>query len=190
MRQLRRGLRAARYFWHRLRSCLVLLWYKSLYANLEIGNGVTVDRGVKLVVSSDGFLRIGDGTHIEGNCQLHAKGGRLSIGPRSFIGAGTIVVACSQITIGEDALISAYVTIRDQDHGFAQNSISYSLQPLTIAPVIIGTNVWLGTHVTVLKGVTIGSGCVVAANSVVTRELPPCVLSAGVPAVLVRSLRD
>ena len=187
MRQVRRGLRAARYFWHRLRSYLVLLWYKSLYANLEIGRGVTVDRGVNIAVSNRGFLRIGDGVHIEANCHVLAKGS-LTIGARSFVGTGTMIVASEAIDIGSDALVAAYATIRDQDHGFAEADRPYSAQPLSTSPIKIGSNVWLGTHVSVLKGVSIGAGSVIGANSVVTRELPALSLCAGVPAKVIRKL--
>lgn len=189
MKQLRRGLRAARYIWHRLRSYLVLLWYKSLYANLKVGRGVTIGPRVSLEVFEPGSLEIGDSVCIEGNCQLVAKG-RLKIGDRTFVGAGTILVASDAIEIGSDALIAAYVTVRDQDHGFAEPGRVYSEQPLVISPVKIGTNVWIGTHVSVLKGVSIGDGSIIGANSVVTRDVVPLSVCAGVPAVLVRNLKE
>ncbi|MBE7187857.1 DapH/DapD/GlmU-related protein, partial [Jatrophihabitans endophyticus] len=55
-------------------------------------------------------------------------------------------------------------------------------------PVVIGDNVWLGAHVVVTSGVTIGERCVVGANSVVTRDLPPFSVAVGAPARVVRTL--
>ena len=189
MKQVRRGLRAIRYFWHRLRSYLVLTWYKSLYANLSIGRGVIVDRAVNLAVSNDGFLRIGDGVRIEANCHLLAKG-RLTIGARTFIGAGSMIVASEAIDIGADALIAAYVTIRDQDHGFADRGRPYSTQPLETSPIVIGDNVWLGSGAVVCPGVTIGEDTVVGAGGVVTRDLPAGVVALGVPARVQREIGE
>ena len=55
---------------------------------------------------------------------------------------------------------------------------------------MIGNNVWIGEHVCILGGVTIGDGCVIAANSVVTRDVPPYCLVAGVPAVIKKQVAN
>ena len=57
------------------------------------------------------------------------------------------------------------------------------------APIMIGDDVWLATRAVVLKGVTVGSGAVVATGAVVTKDVPPHTLVAGVPARVIRSLR-
>ena len=59
---------------------------------------------------------------------------------------------------------------------------------ITAAPITIETNVWIGTAATVLQGVRIGAGSVVAAGAVVTRDVPPATLVAGVPAKVIREL--
>lgn len=81
------------------------------------------------------------------------------------------------IEIGNNVGISENVTIRDSD----DHSINGSKHT---KPIKIGDNVWVGINATILKGVTIGDGAVIAAGSVVNRDVPPKSLVAGVPAVV------
>jgi len=86
-----------------------------------------------------------------------------------------------QVSISSGAAIAENVTIRDSD----DHVLSAARQPVTV-PVVIGEHVWIGMNATVLKGVTIGDGTVIAARAVVTRDVPPAALAAGVPARVIR----
>ncbi len=113
---------------------------------------------------------------------------------------GALVMAEEKIDIGSHCLISWNVGIADSDfHPLepAQRLIdAQALSPffkdrpprpkLRTMPVIIGDNVWIGMNATILKGVTIGENSVVAAGSVVTKSVPPSVVVAGNPAVVVK----
>jgi acetyltransferase-like isoleucine patch superfamily enzyme len=165
--------------WVRLCSRLRRLWYPILFPGLRIGTGVLLDKGVRFDIPPGGIIEIGDGSVIEPCCNLGAAG-YLSIGPRAFIGFGSILSASERVTIGEDALIAAYCMIRDQDHG--TDAYPYRKQPSRTARITIGKNVWLGSHVTVLKGVVIGDNAIVGAGAVVTRSLSPGATAVGVPA--------
>lgn len=102
--------------------------------------------------------------------------------------SGTVVGCASYIFIGDRTMCGANVTITDTDwHAFDSNE-RHAGGSGPAAPVIIGEDVWLGMNVTVLKGVEIGSRTVVGAGSVVSRSLPPGVIAAGQPAVVIRSL--
>jgi len=115
-----------------------------------------------------------------GSRVLVADGGHLRLGS-GFINSAAHLVCVSGITIGEDAAIGSYVLITDSDfHG-----ISPSSRPRT-QPITIGDHVWIGMRATILKGVTIGDGAIVAAGSVVTRDVEPDTLVAGSPAAFVR----
>jgi acetyltransferase-like isoleucine patch superfamily enzyme len=151
---------------------------------------VRLGRGVYVNVASGGRLIIGEGTWIGSHAHLTADGGTISIGADSFLGDGTIIVATHRIEIGRDALIAAYVAIRDQDHGFDRPDLPYRAQPLKTGPVKIGSNVWLGTHTSVLKGVSIGDGAIVGANAVVTADLPAHSICVGAPARVLRGVHD
>ena len=88
------------------------------------------------------------------------------------------------ITIGDGALIGHNAVLATLDHGM-DPSERHDLFP---APIHIGENVWLGANVTVLGGVTIGDNAVIAAGAVVTKNIPPNTVAAGVPARVVRTL--
>src|SRR5438105_224649 len=139
MSQLRRGLRAIRYAWRNTRSALLLLWYRGLYAGFRVGGRVRLGRGVDINVITGGSLTLGEDSEIEANVQITAEG-EVSIGPRAFIGRGSVIASALAVQIGADALFAAYVTVRDQDHGVDQGGTSYSQQPKTSSPVMIGNN--------------------------------------------------
>ncbi|WP_353932515.1 acyltransferase [Okeanomitos corallinicola TIOX110] len=121
-------------------------------------NECTIGRGVKLGVGNSAYL---------------------SIGSNSYITDSSRIAAQNSITIGKNCAISFGVTIIDDDgHGFG-------LPPYS-APIVIEDNVWVGCNVTILKGVTIGEGSVVAAGAVVTKSCPPHSLIGGVPAKVIK----
>jgi acetyltransferase-like isoleucine patch superfamily enzyme len=182
-------LRGLRYGWWNLRSGILLLWYRLLFRDFRAGRGVRLGRGVYINVVKGGSLSLGDGVDIEAHCYLVSEG-TMSIGPRSFIGTGSVIVAVEQLTVGADALIAAYVTLRDHNHRFADPGIPYNRQGISAVPIEIGDNVWIGTKVTVLKGVSIGSNCIIGANAVVTSSLPADAIAAGIPARVLRSVAD
>ncbi len=117
-------------------------------------------------------------------CELSAdENGQLLIGDRVFVNQGVAIAARESIEIGDDSLIGDFSAIYDSNW--------HQLDPVhpdKPRPVIIGKNVWLGNGVLVLPGSTIGDHTVVAARSVVKGTLPPRVLAAGNPAVVVRQL--
>jgi len=144
-------------------------------------------RGRLPVLRSQGHIKIGDRFHMRGPllaCELGAQsGGRLEIGNRVFINQGAVVVASSYIEIGDDTLIGEFAAIYDSNH----HSLD-AQHPTKSEPVIIGSDVWLCRGAVVLPGSKIGDHTVVAAGSVVKGDLPPCVLAAGNPAQVVRTL--
>jgi acetyltransferase-like isoleucine patch superfamily enzyme len=92
-------------------------------------------------------------------------------------------VANLSIILGDNCRIGDLVAIFDSDHHSLEPS-----RPMRIAPVRLGTNVWVGRSATILPGVTIGDHAVVAAGSVVTDDVPARTVVAGVPARPVRTL--
>ena len=189
MGQLRRALRGLRYLGWFVQSAALLTWYRCLFSGLKVGRSVSLGHGVYLNVQTDGRLRIGSRTSILAGSELVA-GGEISVGENAHIGRGAVIVAHDRIRIGENALIAEYVTIRDQDHITLAAGKSYGAQGHRTAAIEIGANVWLGSKVTVLKGVSIGDGCVVGANSVVVHDLPPRSVCVGAPARPIKFLND
>ena len=116
------------------------------------------------------------------------KGAHLILGD-CFINSGCEIYCANQISIGNGTLIGQHVTIRDDDgHKLIHGDGSTNL-PLS-NPVEIGDHVWIAINSTVLKGVKIGTGAVVAAGSLVTRDVPAHCMVAGVPARVVEENID
>src|SRR5487761_408647 len=134
-----------------------------------------------------GTIRIGSRFVIRGRvaaCELSAnRDAQLLIGDRVFLNQGVVIAAKESIEIGDDSLIGDFSAIYDSN--WHQLDPSHPDKP---RPVTIGKNVWLGSGVLVLPGSSIGDHTVVAARSVVKGSLPPRVLAAGNPAVVVRQL--
>ena len=118
---------------------------------------------------------------------LHADFGKnLTVGERVFINAGCKFQDQGGITIGDDTLIG---------HNSVFATLNHDLDPsrradLHPAPIRIGRNVWVGANVTVLAGVTVGDNAVVAAASVVTKDVPENAIVLGAPARVVRFVTD
>ena len=147
-------------------------------------------------------LRIGAYTHVAGELSIVTPGGRLQLGHHCFVGADTRIWAAASVVIGDFVLIAHLVDIHDSD-GHATDAVVRRRDPVDLfeqrrernwatvpaKPVRIGNDVWIGFKSSILKGVTIGDGAVVAAASVVTRDVPPHTMVAGNPARVVRDLR-
>lgn len=114
---------------------------------------------------------------------------RIEIGESCYINRHTMFDASERIEVGSQSMIGPRCYITDHDHTFGSN-LAPGETPLVSALTRIGKRCWLGANVTVLKGVTIGDGSVVAAGSVVTKPVPPGVLVAGVPARVLRDFSD
>lgn len=111
---------------------------------------------------------------------LRTEHATISIGARTYLNRRTELHCDERITIGADCAIAWDVQIIDSDRHQLLRA-GRAEQPVS-APVTIGDRVWIGHRVSVLKGVTIGDGAVLAAGSVVTRDVAPGSLVGGVPA--------
>jgi acetyltransferase-like isoleucine patch superfamily enzyme len=134
-------------------------------------------------------ISLGDCAALDGGITLLATNddARIVIGPRTYLNRHTMIDASELVEIGADAMLGPGCYITDHDHAASAGATPGS-QPLVSAPTRIGARCWLGAHVVVLKGVTIGEGTVVGAGSVVTKSLPARVVAVGNPARVIRSL--
>ncbi|SFI89938.1 transferase hexapeptide (six repeat-containing protein) [Kaistella treverensis] len=126
--------------------------------------------------------------HVAGHFQL-LSGSRIYVNKGAVLSLGSgyintdLSLSCSErIDIGYDVAISERVIIRDSDN---HQILDGKHQPTQ--PVKIGNHVWIGANVTILKGVTIGDGCVIAAGALVNKDIPPNSLAGGVPAKVLKS---
>ncbi len=113
-------------------------------------------------------------------------GKNITLGKRVFINSGCKFQDQGGVVIGDACLIGHNTVLATLNHDLAPSRRA-DMHP---APIVIGRNVWLGVNVTVLPGVTIGDDAVVAAASVVTKDVPEKTVVVGSPARVVRSLSD
>lgn len=138
--------------------------------HIEIGDGVLVMPGAWLAVERQAWdgagavIRIGDRVAMRTNCTLSA--------------------ACA-ITIEDDVVFGGSVTVVDSDHTWKEGRPNVLYNPVEAEPIRIGRGSWIGDHVTVLRGSTIGSFCMIGANSVVHGDVPDRSVAVGAPARVV-----
>lgn len=151
-------------------------------------------------IRGEKYITIGDCTHLGNGCVITAwdktaDGGThtpvIRIGSNCSIGEYNNITATHRIEIGDNLLTGRWVTITDNSHGTTDTE-SLQMAPLmrpvvNKGPVIIGKNVWIGDKATILPGVKIGDGAVIGANSVVTKDVEPYSVVAGIPAKIIKT---
>jgi len=147
------------------------------------------------------YISIGEKTSIGKNTILTAwdKHGddlyypQITIGNECSIGDDAHITAINNITIGNKVLTGKYLLITDNSHGTTTKEhldIHPSKRTLfSKGPVIIDDCVWIGEKVSIMPNVHIGKGCIIAANSVVTKDIPDYCLAVGAPAKVIKSLK-
>lgn len=114
-------------------------------------------------------------------------GAKLSLGS-GYMNHDCVIDCFDSISIGHRVVISERVVLRDSDNHVIKDVKGMELEkPVVTAPIVIGDHVWIGMNVIVLKGVTIGEGAIVAAGSVVNKDVPPHCLVGGVPARVIKT---
>lgn len=176
----------------RLRSLWLGSSFNDCPESVFFGN-VGLIKGAKYISIGKGCF-FDDGFHLTAwNNRLHSGSvPQLIIGDNCCFGLENHITCANEITIGDGCLTGKWVTISDNNHG---NTDVEDLQksPLcrtitTKGPVKIGKNVWIGEKATILSGVTIGDGVVVAANSVVCHDVPSYCVVAGNPAKIIKQV--
>ncbi len=126
-------------------------------------------------------LRAREGGKIELNSHSYAGDGTLirvtqnakfKMGKNSGFNSYCVITARDSITLGDNVIVGPFVTMHDHDHTFGSN-VTMKTSGYVTAPIVIEDNVWIGGNVTILKGVRIGTGSVIAAGAVISKDVPP-----------------
>ncbi|WP_199618152.1 acyltransferase [Paenibacillus alkalitolerans] len=143
---------------------------------LRVGGKVTVSkaRHAKFIIGDKVILHRNTGFFLDSDEAV------IEIGDHTFINRRSEIMCKKLVKIGRNCAISWDVSIMDTDYHCIEGSTPTK-------PTVIGDNVWIGNKSIILKGVTIGTGAVVAAGSVVSKDVPAYALVAGVPAKLVKT---
>ncbi len=154
------------------------------------------------------YLSIGENSSIQGDFIFEIAAGFIKIGNNTFIGGSTFICV-DGIEIGDDVLFSWGCTVVDNNshstrwserkddvknwkRGLDENKIGFykDWQNVKNAKIIIKNKAWIGFNSIILKGVTIGEGAIIAAGSVVTKDVPDWTIAAGNPAKVIKNIPE
>lgn len=168
----------------------------------SMGKGSSIGIGCELQGGGSKNIHIGShtsiGKHSILGCWVKYKGKTytptIKIGDNSSIGEYCHITASQEITIGNGVLTGRFCYVSDNNHGTNDLDVLHqrpSERDLYIkGPVHIGNNVWIGDRACILSGVTIGDGAVIAANAVVTKDVPSYSIVGGVPAKIIKMAKN
>ncbi|HLV35167.1 MAG TPA: acyltransferase [Spirillospora sp.] len=164
-------------------------------ANIRLGKNVYLDSQVYLHALPAG-ITIGAGTSLMYGTIFHVFNYRdlphagITVGRHCFFGEYTCIRGQGGVRIGDGVYTGTQVQIAAVNHVYSDPDRFIKDQGITAQGITIEDDVWLGSNVVVVDGVTIGKGCVVGAGAVVTKDLPPYSVAVGVPAKVVKDRRD
>jgi acetyltransferase-like isoleucine patch superfamily enzyme len=162
---------------------------------IRLAPSVYLDHGVYLHACPGG-IEIGEGTIVMHHAELHVYNFRdlpqsgIRIGRESLIGEFCVIRGTGGVRIGDRVYLSPMVHIYSNSHVFDDPDVCFIDQGITTLGVTIEDECWIGAMAAILDGVTVGHNSVVAAGAVVTKDVPPHSLVAGVPARVIRNLRE
>lgn len=125
---------------------------------------------------------LGDDCSVRYSTVLAAGHGSIRFGSRCWVGPFCYLDGNGGLQVGDDVMIGPHACIYTANHRFDDRDRPIASQGLCFAPVIVGDDVWIGSQATILAGVEIGRGAVIAAGAVVTRNVEAYTVAAGVPA--------
>ncbi len=147
-------------------------------------------QGNVLEALREGRLEVGEGVLFEPNVWITVPGSaRVRIGAGTFLNQGVMIAAQELVEIGEHCMLANGCFVSDAAHRYDDPDKPVPWQGFTSkGPTRIGANCWLGAHVVITSGVSVGERCVIGAGSVVTQDIPPFSIAAGAPARVLRSV--
>lgn len=160
-------------------------WIRLFYfVYLKRGKGSVIYRSVRKDLPPFNRFSLGHYSVVEDFSCLNNAVGDLIIGDFTRIGLGNTIIG--PVTIGNHVNLAQNVTVTGLNHNYEDGEKRIDQQGITIKPVIIEDDVWVGANAVILPGVTLGCHCVVAAGSIVSRSIPPYSVCAGCPAKVIK----
>lgn len=162
------------------------------YRNISLGRWVRLDDWVFLGALGKGKLTIGDNSgigafsRIEISQSFNNIGSAITIGNNVGIGPYASLGGAGGLEIGDECIIGPYLSCHPENHNFENLDVSIRHQGISRKGIVIGKNCWIGAKVSILDGVEIGRGSVIAAGAVVTKSFPENSVIGGVPAKLIK----
>ena len=175
--------------------------YKNFKKYSEFGAGLDLNTHANCSADKQGMIKIGEDCRIYGSLESQ-EDGKITIGDHTCIYSKTHIGSVDSVTIGKCVIISNHVHIYDNNNHPTSPEVRETMcmgsfdgdawrwRYAASAPIVIEDNVWIGEYSAIMKGVTVGKGSIVAAHSVVTKDVPPYSIVAGNPAKVVKTLEN
>ena len=163
-------------------------WYVRLLAPLyqHRGRGSKIYRSVRMDTPPYRRFSLGQKSVIESYSCINNAVGDVIIGDHTRIGLHNTIIG--PVTIGSHVNLAQGITVTALNHNFEAPERRIDEQGVSTQQVTISDDIWIGANAVVLPGVTIGNHCVIAAGAVVTKDVPPHSLVAGVPAKIIKQI--
>lgn len=163
-------------------------WYIRLLAPLyqHRGRGSKIYRSVRMDTPPYRRFSLGDHSIVESFCCINNAVGDVIIGDYTRIGLHETIIG--PVTIGNNCCTGQGTIITALIHNFDDTNKRINEQGVSVKPIVIEDDVMIGANASIMPGVRIGTHCIVAAGAVVTKDVPPHSLVAGVPAKIIKSI--
>lgn len=163
-------------------------WFMRLLAPLyqHRGKHSVIHRSARMDTPPYRLFSLGNYSVIESFACINNAVGDVIIGDHTRIGLHNTIIG--PVDIGNHVNLAQGITVTALNHNFSDTNKRIDEQGVSTNPVTIEDDVWVGANAVILPGVTIGEHCVVAAGAVVTKDVPPHSLVAGVPAKVIKKI--
>ena len=163
-------------------------WYVRLLAPLyqHRGRDSKIYRSVRMDTPPYRRFSLGQKSVVESYSCINNAVGDVVIGDHTRIGLHNTIIG--PVTIGSHVNLAQGITVTALNHNFEAPERRIDEQGVSTQQVTIGDDIWIGANAVVLPGVTVGNHCVIAAGAVVTKDVPPHSLVAGVPAKIIKQI--
>ncbi len=148
------------------------------------GKGSKIRKRTRIDVLPFNNFSLGANSTIEDFSTINNGVGEVIIGDRSRIGMSNVIIG--PVYIGNDVILAQNIVMSGLNHGYEDVNIAPKYQKVTTSPIHIEDEVWIGANVSIVAGVTIGKHSVIAAGSVVTKNVPPFAIAVGNPARIIK----
>lgn len=173
------------FFW---KAFAVLRFYvcRIYYQKKFTVNGISAfGKNIRFLINDNSQIIFKGRVIAADNVELQSSG-KLVLGSGTTINRYSRIVAYDHIEMGDNVMLAEFVTIVDHDHKYLLNDDDLVFSGYEAKPIKIGSNVWIGEKSSILKGCTVGDNVIIAAHSLVTKDVPSNSIVGGVPAKVLK----
>jgi acetyltransferase-like isoleucine patch superfamily enzyme len=165
------------------RPRLWVKWFVNPFFH-KVANGSTIRWNTRMDVLPFNMFQLGKGSTIEDFSTINNGVGNVIIGENSRVGISNVIIG--PVTIGNNVILAQNIVMSGLNHGYEDINLPIHKQAVTMQPILIEDDSWIGANVVVTSGVTIGKHSVIAAGAVVTKSVPPFSIAVGNPARVIK----